>query len=108
MRISDWSSDVCSSDLAILHRHVQILAHQHHLARAVPHVVECLERLCPDRKSVVSGKSVSVRVALGGRRIINKTKSQTKTTAHTAHKSEHHTYSSHDQTYIAQAWQVLQ
>src|SRR3546814_19756752 len=27
-----------------------------------------------DRKSVVSGKSVSVRVALGGRRIINKKK----------------------------------
>src|SRR3546814_14255939 len=28
----------------------------------------------PDRKSVVSGKSVSVRVDLGGRRIIKKTK----------------------------------
>src|SRR3546814_19867500 len=27
---------------------------------------------CQDRKSVVSGKSVSVRVALGGRRIITK------------------------------------
>src|SRR3546814_12827435 len=29
----------------------------------------------PDRKSVVSGKSVSVRVGLGGRRIIKKKKS---------------------------------
>src|SRR3546814_18543481 len=29
---------------------------------------------CRDRKSVVSGKSVSVRVDLGGRRIINKKK----------------------------------
>src|SRR3546814_17781303 len=34
-----------------------------------------------DRKSVVSGKSVSVRVDLGGRRIINKTH---KSTQHTA------------------------
>src|SRR3546814_10973530 len=30
------------------------------------------EDVLPDRKSVVSGKSVSVRVALGGRRIIKK------------------------------------
>src|SRR3546814_20629512 len=29
-----------------------------------------------DRKSVVSGKSVSVRVDLGGRRLINKTKTR--------------------------------
>src|SRR3546814_16574104 len=29
---------------------------------------------CPDRKSVVEGKSVAVRVDLGGRRIINKKK----------------------------------
>src|SRR3546814_15273844 len=33
-----------------------------------------LFRQPPDRKSVVSGKSVSVRVDLGGRRIIKKTK----------------------------------
>src|SRR3546814_11117373 len=31
----------------------------------------------PDRKSVVEGKSVSVRVDLGGRRIIQKTKKNT-------------------------------
>src|SRR3546814_15255478 len=36
--------------------------------------------LSPDRKSVVSGKSVSVRVDLGGRRIINKKKQQENTT----------------------------
>src|SRR3546814_19743071 len=34
--------------------------------------------LCTDRKSVVSGKSVSVRVDLGGRRIINKKKKTNK------------------------------
>src|SRR3546814_8993115 len=74
MRISDWSSDVCSSDLRI----------------AKPRPREFRERVCPppaseedqpdadhdagsrDRKSVVSGKSVSVRVDLGGRRIIKK------------------------------------
>src|SRR3546814_17500778 len=37
-----------------------------------------------DRKSVVSGKSVSVRVALGGRRI-NKKKKRTTTTSHRHH-----------------------
>src|SRR3546814_18912700 len=98
MRISDWSSDVCSSDLAAFlalqsigearildaenhamfgvdpfgegHDHV----HQHLVAigddeRAVHAVVPS-----EDRKSVVSGKSVSVRVNLGGRRIIKKKK----------------------------------
>src|SRR3546814_21081022 len=34
--------------------------------------------LPPDRKSVVEGKSVSVRVDLGGRRIITKTKTKNK------------------------------
>src|SRR3546814_13910997 len=105
MRISDWSSDVCSSDLAgqaglqRLHdppplavaAHVVplryrmaanvsalqedragaglvgfVLAHRDHLRRA---------RALGggrDRKSVGYGKSVSVRVDLGGRRIMNK------------------------------------
>src|SRR3546814_13870630 len=35
-----------------------------------------------DRKSVVSGKSVSVRVDLGGRRIIKKTKIRTRSINH--------------------------
>src|SRR3546814_11655045 len=35
-------------------------------------------RVCVDRKSVVEGKSVSVRVDLGGRRIIKKKKTQKK------------------------------
>src|SRR3546814_13180931 len=34
--------------------------------------LEALQRRAPDRKSVVSGKSVSVRVDLGGRRILKK------------------------------------
>src|SRR3546814_2262510 len=52
MRISDWSSDVCSSDLAgvvgdraIGHRHVQILADQHALATHVADIVQRLEAL---------------------------------------------------------------
>src|SRR3546814_7577939 len=122
MRISDWSSDVCSSGLELdLDLHVACdgqqgrahLLHQH-LARlgeavdvgvvAVADVGQLLgqrivvvaaaeaERgqgdaglalvgdqrlqcaLVEDRKSVVSGKSVSVRVDLGGRRIIKKKK----------------------------------
>src|SRR3546814_19466981 len=108
MRISDWSSDVCSSDLGLLfdrtqaHQHgargdavvdvVHDLGHPaaglrgqrrlaHRLHHAVPgaalsgrgigddHRLEALDR---DRKSVVWGKSVSVRVDLGGRSSIKK------------------------------------
>src|SRR3546814_11743891 len=82
MRISDWSSDVCSSDLSAT------LAWRGVGWRYCPTVRKSMpaERMSsitwwismrsspsPDRKSVVSGKSVSVRVYLGGRRIINKT-----------------------------------
>src|SRR3546814_14084592 len=101
MRISDWSSDVCSSDLGgpwsartvcgrrrgrrsprrrgcrdrrFAGDRVQISARmrrreewgarsaEHHPGRSIVR----------DRKSVVEGKSVSVRVDLGGRRIIQK------------------------------------
>src|SRR3546814_20964930 len=79
MRISDWSSDVCSSDLAHCPGIGNILSHWNGdgdgeggrcavLSRAVLRY----SRKRRDRKSVVSGKSVSVRVDLGGRRIINK------------------------------------
>src|SRR3546814_6711072 len=70
MRISDWSSDVCSSDLprarlaavfGLVH------APQHEPARRRRGGIE---HIALDRKSVVSGKSVSVRVDRGGRRII--------------------------------------
>src|SRR3546814_18510847 len=104
MRISDWSSDVCSSDLMpsgpglfaqgdgadcsatqrfyrimqleILDTLVLELARGQLEAR-IDHLVafECgivepdfVDQI--DRKSVVEGKSVSVRVDLGGRRII--------------------------------------
>src|SRR3546814_11608777 len=90
MRISDWSSDVCSSDLdgrAVvatrgdrgLERH---LPKQRDagvggelLASALAEEAVGLAVLAgeaADRKSVVEGKSVSVRVDLGGRRLIKK------------------------------------
>src|SRR3546814_14744365 len=121
MRISDWSSDVCSSDLAVRPRGCRLgrrLFHQQ-LRQPRPRTggrgrtpaasARCLglgiefhrargrriraqfhdrpERLrraaharlsAPpgDRKSVVLGKSVSVRLDLGGRRIIKKKKQQ--------------------------------
>src|SRR3546814_15254988 len=98
MRISDWSSDVCSSDLAIIVAKVNA-AEDEQVERAEaqardlnpsatiirgasPVVLDDPEQVRgkrvlvvddgPDRKSVVSGKSVSVRVALGGRRILKK------------------------------------
>src|SRR3546814_15559848 len=102
MRISDWSSDVCSSDLQVdlpteilldtnprARRRATLRVgrggHQRPDQRAqVPHggMVADPQRdgvVYPgeDRKSVVSGKSVSVRVDLGGRRIIKKKKRST-------------------------------
>src|SRR3546814_11013764 len=100
MRISDWSSDVCSSDLQCAcngggqDEPAVALGHgrgRHHLHRISPDQAgdkrggdrsPCPDApgggACPrppaarDRKSVVSGKRVSVRVDLGGRRIIKK------------------------------------
>src|SRR3546814_12573780 len=102
MRISDWSSDVCSSDLIEIGKG---FGEAEQLAIVVPVTVpahvpafdqnaaETVLRgkidialrffgrgavdavMAPaslDRKSVVSGQSVSVRVDLGGRRVIKK------------------------------------
>src|SRR3546814_18487065 len=92
MRISDWSSDVCSSDLDEGADH----GHRHQRAadddpRPVAAAFEGIGYRfvqCPglyeplrhdkegdngqDRTSVVSGQRVSVRVDFGGRRIIKK------------------------------------
>src|SRR3546814_16300464 len=77
MRISDWSSDVCSSDLqsdfdaVLADRFGNAVGgeswHEDVAARLRGRGISLR-----DRKSVVSGKSVSVRVDLGGRRIIKK------------------------------------
>src|SRR3546814_13360267 len=80
MRISDWSSDVCSSDPADgARRGVGVRALRRRPLLPVPRRVRggrgpVLAVGQADRKSVVSGKSVSVRVDLGGRRIIQKKK----------------------------------
>src|SRR3546814_18113718 len=99
MRMSDWSSDVCSSDLRgaveykLPHDCAGPVTKQNPrdiIPRSDYHagpqaIFRCvvwarfgLEALDPDlaggRKSVEWGKSVSVRVALGGRRIIKNTK----------------------------------
>src|SRR3546814_19019637 len=94
MRISDWSSDVCSSDLAPsistlpadgFSRPAAALSSVDlpqpvgptmatnspgATARSMPATARWLK----DRKSVVEGKSVSVSVDLGGRRLIKKNK----------------------------------
>src|SRR3546814_12303440 len=107
MRISDWSSDECSSylfrSLNLCHRERLATQSQDAFRQWVPEspLTTCIARdgnfdqsadnvyalvqtaaarvdeiknydVGADRKSVVSGKSVSVRVDLGGRRIINK------------------------------------
>src|SRR3546814_18849802 len=105
MRISDWSSDVCSSDLldalvptlqnlkalqGLQFLHVVTRKGQgYKLAEADPVLYHGPGKFDPavgiqqgqpsarktftqDRKSVVSGKSVPVRVDLGGRRLSQK------------------------------------
>src|SRR3546814_18155945 len=94
MRISDWSSDVCSSDLS----HVAgscnknevsgCAAVYQRMARTARGEARGARPKCAaggtlaadvragdlqgDRKSVGTGKSVSVRVDVGGRRVIKK------------------------------------
>src|SRR3546814_15601488 len=101
MRISDWSSDVCSSDLSSPRQarpadlavigavaKVQHLALQ--IAAGVAATVADVIGQPPagklghrkDRKSGASGKRVSVRVDLGGRRIIKKKNRITNEKAH--------------------------
>src|SRR3546814_11100884 len=112
MRISDWSSDVCSSDLVHEAIYCLLMLRDGFIAGSAN-----IERLDPraegypivresrqaqlrtvmsnsfgfggtnarlvfakDRKGVVEGKSVSVRVDLGGRRLLKK---QNTTTQHT-------------------------
>src|SRR3546814_12592735 len=89
LRISDWSSDVCSSDLPYLPA-----SETRHCCRHSTNPPDPMRRRSgrrpvrqsprsfqpgppakafrpqSDRKSVVSGKRVAVRVDLGGRRII--------------------------------------
>src|SRR3546814_19537341 len=65
MRISDWSSDVCSSDLPVAHWRAFRLGI---LLIGSPQSGQA--RPSGDRKSVGLGKSVSVRVDLGGGRNI--------------------------------------
>src|SRR3546814_15062371 len=102
MRISDWSSDVCSSDLheifeqrrTALAGFQRILIIRNPVTEIVGEIgrapraliagvlmklaalagdsLDC--RRAGDRKSGVSGKSVSVRVDLGGLRLIKKNK----------------------------------
>src|SRR3546814_15501053 len=104
MRISDWSSDVCSSDLfgaSVVVQHRGTLFTKRctgagngaagrrpafGASAVVRHRGTLFTKRCTgagngsagrrpafgDRKSVVSGKSLSVRVDLGGRRIIKK------------------------------------
>src|SRR3546814_20041463 len=98
MRISDWSSDVCSSDLVAegivdALEVVDVREQQRHLPRRAAHQHQLLVEVfaesqsvrqpgqrvgvghavdVADRKRVEKGKSVSVSVDLGGRRYIKK------------------------------------
>src|SRR3546814_17006019 len=86
MRISDWSSDVCSSDLRPPRRWRQAcLRAARPLALHICQNGRCLRRkrhpafLWRSEERRV-GKELSVRVDLGGRRIIKKKKTQTNDT----------------------------
>src|SRR3546814_16114514 len=105
MRISDWSSDVCSPDLPLLRRAAngRLLALSTGVARTpraywgayaaskaaleglvtsygaeMRNISNVRIAILEDRKSVVSGKSVSGRVDLGGSSLVNKTNTNNK------------------------------
>src|SRR3546814_21127856 len=93
MRISDWSSDVCSSDRLFRAGHPEGSENEKKTLASIPlgrlgspaDVAAAVTfllgddagyitgQVLGDRKSVVSGQSVSVRVDIGGSRIIKKT-----------------------------------
>src|SRR3546814_14639787 len=89
MRISDWSSDVCSSDLRLCKVRILLVGapayferhgrprHPRDLAehRALQYAYSRSGTSWRDRKSVEKGKRVSVRVDSGGRRSNKKKKS---------------------------------
>src|SRR3546814_11807569 len=98
MRISDWSSDVCSSDLGGFSVHFSLPGDEGaepgrgcQRRCGAPKTAACdcrygcrgksgakiFARRGGDRKSVVKGTSVSVRVVLGGAPIINTKKNTT-------------------------------
>src|SRR3546814_17127279 len=112
MRISDWSSDVCSSDLknsgnrsslatvyvteGMMRFMTEQYAEQLPVGCMLGYVLDgdvpfSLQKLTSaiiahaDRKRVVSGKSVSVRVDLGGRRILHKKHKNNKITPTNPH-----------------------
>src|SRR3546814_14029621 len=108
MRISDWSSDVCSSDLYLWSlaltswsawRVVPLQEATNPMVNGQPARPNGDQRaryrrpgqvkIRPDRKSVVSGKSVSVRVDLGGRRIIKKKIYTSEITQNQTHQLHH-------------------
>src|SRR3546814_18963531 len=88
MRISDWSSDVCSSDLilpgsrggspvgsaSICPMPDVTSPHTVYWPSRKPASSKQMKNCELDRKSVVEGKSVSLRVDLGGRVFIKKKK----------------------------------
>src|SRR3546814_17705206 len=100
MRISDWSSDVCSSDLpgagaaAAGDGERQAAVAPGPRLRASAGLGHRRSGDAGDRKSVVSGKSVSVRVDLGGRRIIKKKTTNQNICHHEANMTTrpHHIY----------------
>src|SRR3546814_17575809 len=104
MRISDWSSDVCSSDLSLADLKTALGDTTPVEAEAAPRepkidaqgrsygtgrrknaIARVWIKPGRDRTSVVEGKSVSVRVDLGGRRIIKKKKHRDKKSNNNQH-----------------------
>src|SRR3546814_14176902 len=101
MRISDWSSDVCSSDLdqigELVVENTDKLADL--IGRENGKTIADAKGEIGDRKRVVSGKSVSVRVDLGRRRIIKKNQIHEQQNSITkTNTTKHHTTTQRNQS----------
>src|SRR3546814_15316510 len=94
MRMSDWSSDVCSSDLlhapelSAAQSPQTLIETQRYDARLWAHGPKWqTHSIAGNRKSGVWGRGCSVRVDLGGRPILIKTTTTNPTLPHYNHRS---------------------
>src|SRR3546814_4427675 len=84
MRISDWSSDVCSSDL-LLQLGLDVLGHRHHLFDALHHA--SLRLLVSHAVTSASGKASSAAFTTG----VDLTQSSVSARSFASARSEEHT-----------------
>src|SRR3546814_6615848 len=98
MRISDWSSDVCSSDLRVLHDGVQqqFALHQRLplVAQHTAQLVVAFDQLAQFSPALPGDAAAAIDVAIAGHAASERAEQRPRRREHPAHvvRSEEHTY----------------